>query len=75
MVASVLTTVYALVQMLVLVGIIIQIAEEGPCSPTALFFFYVTATFLLAAVLHPQVVPLLDFSLNGDVFVRIFKDS
>ncbi len=55
MVASVLTTVYALLQMLVMVGIIIQIAEEGPCSPTALFFFYVTATFILAAVLHPQV--------------------
>ena len=53
-VAAVLTTVYAVVQMMVFVGIIIQIAEEGYCSPTALFFFYVAGTFILAALLHPQ---------------------
>ena len=53
-VAAVLTTIYAVVQMMVFVGIIIQIAEEGYCSPTALFFFYVAGTFILAALLHPQ---------------------
>lgn len=54
LIGQILTTLYALVQMLVLVGIIIQIAEEGPCSPTAIFFFYVAGTFILAAILHPQ---------------------
>ena len=46
---------YALLQMLVLVGIMIQISDEGPCSPNALFFFFVAGTFLLAGILHPQV--------------------
>ena len=53
-VAAILTVVYAIVQMIVLVGIIIQIANE-PCSPNALFFYFVTATFILAGLLHPKV--------------------
>lgn len=54
-IAQLLTVIYALVQMLVLVGIILQIADEGPCSPTSIFFFYVAGTFIVAALLHPQV--------------------
>ena len=53
-VAAILTVVYAIVQMIVLVGIIIQIADE-PCSPNALFFYFVTATFIIAGLLHPTV--------------------
>ncbi len=54
--ASILTVIYALIQMLVLVGVIIQISEEGTCSPNALFFFFVAGTFILAGILHPQVL-------------------
>ena len=48
------TVAYALVQMVVLVGIIIQIFED-PCGPNAVFFYFVLGTFLLAGLLHPQV--------------------
>ena len=53
--ASILSTAYAMLQILVLVGIMVQIGDEGTCSPTAIFFFYVAATFVAAAILHPQV--------------------
>ena len=48
------TVAYSLLQMLVLVGVVIQIAEDGPSSPNAIFFFFVAGTFVLAALLHPQ---------------------
>ena len=48
------TVAYAIVQMIVLVGVIIQIAEE-PCSPNAIFFYFVAGSFILAGLLHPQV--------------------
>ena len=40
--------------MLVLVGIVIQISEDGVGSPNAIFFFFVVGTLVLAAILHPQ---------------------
>ena len=52
--AYILTGIYAILQMIVLIGVSIQMAEQGPCSPPFIFFFYVAGTFLLAALLHPQ---------------------
>ena len=54
-VAMVLTTIYALVQGVVLVAIISVMAEEGTCSSTFIFFFFVFGVFLLAAIIHPTV--------------------
>ena len=53
--AAIMTVGYALVQMVVLVGIILQIIDE-PCGPNAIFFYFVVGTFLLAGLLHPQVI-------------------
>ena len=53
--ATLLTVMYALVQMMVLVALMISMSREGIGSPTFIFFAYVAGTFLLAAVLHPQV--------------------
>ncbi|XP_023932322.1 uncharacterized protein LOC106176561, partial [Lingula anatina] len=53
-VAAIMSSIYALVMALVLVSISLQISVQGPCSPTALFFFLVAGAFLLAAILHPQ---------------------
>ena len=39
---------------LVLVSVCLNIADDGLLSPSGVFFFFVTATFLLSAVLHPQ---------------------
>ena len=53
--ANILSLAYGLIQILVLIAIIIQMASEGVCSPTFMFFMYVAGTFILAAILHPQV--------------------
>ena len=40
--------------MIVLVGLLKQIAQSGFCSLTAMFFLYVVGVFVVAAILHPQ---------------------
>jgi len=40
--------------MLVLIGIIVQMAKNDVCHPTTVFFLFVMGTFVLAAVIHPQ---------------------
>jgi chitin synthase len=40
--------------MAVLVGIMLQIMEDGPLAPSSLFFFIVAGEMLIAALLHPQ---------------------
>ena len=52
--ALILTALYAVLQMIVLIGIIIQMVDQGWCSPNHHVFFYVAGIFLLAALLHPQ---------------------
>ncbi|XP_041374203.1 chitin synthase chs-2-like [Gigantopelta aegis] len=51
---SILSTFYSLVMMIVLVGLLKQIAQSGFCSLTAMFFLYVVGIFIIAAMLHPQ---------------------
>jgi chitin synthase len=53
-VAQVLSVAYALVMMAVLIGILIQIVEDGWFAPTTLSLLFVTFCFVFAAVLHPQ---------------------
>jgi chitin synthase len=52
--AKVISAVYGLVMMAVLVGIMLQIYEDGPFAPSSLFFFIVAAEMIIAAFLHPQ---------------------
>jgi hypothetical protein len=40
--------------MAVLVGIMLQIYEDGPMAPSSLFFFIVAGEMIIAAFLHPQ---------------------
>ena len=54
MFASFLTALYCLVQMLVLVGLIVSMAANTLCYPTTVFFLFVSGTFVLGAVIHPQ---------------------
>ena len=49
----ILTAIYAIIQMVVAVGIIIIMVED-PLSATAMFMFIVIGIFILAAILHPQ---------------------
>jgi len=46
---------YALIMMAVLIGMLIQVAEDGWLAPSTLSLFFVVFVFILAGVLHPQV--------------------
>ena len=52
--AQIMSAVYALVMMAVLVGIMLQMKEDGLLSPTTLSILLIGGSFILAAVVHPQ---------------------
>jgi chitin synthase len=54
--AKIISAIYGLVMMAVLVGIMLQIDEDGPFAPSSLFFFIVAGEMIIAAVLHPQEI-------------------
>ncbi|XP_053386745.1 chitin synthase chs-2-like isoform X3 [Mercenaria mercenaria] len=52
--AAILSTIYSLVMMLVIVGLLKQAADNGFCSVTTVFLCFVVGVFVLAAFIHPQ---------------------
>lgn len=65
MAAFFISSVYSLVMMAVMIGIIIQIMDDGILSPTSLFFISVASQVVITGLLHPQEVSAL---LCGVVF-------
>ena len=61
--AALLSTVYGLVMVAVLVGVCVEMAEDGPLSPSSLFLYAITASFVVTGILHPQEVYVLPFGL------------
>ncbi|GFR12486.1 chitin synthase chs-2, partial [Trichonephila clavata] len=53
-VAEVFSALYALLMMAVLVGITLQVVLDGITSPGAIFILSMTASFIIAALAHPQ---------------------
>ena len=53
--AYVLTVGYALVMVAVLIGMLIQIVDDGWSAPTSLSLIFVASVFTFAGFLHPQV--------------------
>lgn len=53
--AAMVSIIYAILMMIVLVGLIRQIADYGFCSVTTIFFITIVGIFVVAAILHPQV--------------------
>lgn len=53
-VAQILSAIYAIVMMAVLVGIMLQLSQDGWSSPSSIFLLMTAATFIFAAILHPQ---------------------
>ncbi|XP_008215122.2 chitin synthase chs-2 [Nasonia vitripennis] len=51
--AGVITAIYGLVMIVVLVGIMIQIAEDGWLAPSTLLFFVVAGELVITGLLHP----------------------
>ncbi|XP_011200587.2 chitin synthase chs-2 isoform X1 [Bactrocera dorsalis] len=54
--AFVISSLYCLVMMAVLIGIIIQMIDDGPLAPASLFFLLVFMQIFIAGVVHPQEV-------------------
>lgn len=57
--AALLGALFATSQMVVLVGLIIGIAEDGLCSPTSWFLLGTTAIFVISGIFHPQEMTVL----------------
>lgn len=53
-VAGVISAIYGLIMMAVLVGIMLQIQNDGILAPSSIFFFLVAGEMIIAALLHPQ---------------------
>ena len=55
MIAQLLTLLYAVIMIAVYIGIFIQIADMGPLALTSLMTFFTFGSYIVAALLHPQV--------------------
>ena len=53
-IAQLLSTFYVLVQMAVLVGMLLQMFEDGFLAPSSLGIWLVAGSFFLSGMLHPQ---------------------
>ena len=59
--AAIFSTIYSLVMLVVLIGLLIEGIESQLCSVTTVFFCFVAGVFLVTAILHPMVccIPIL----------------
>ncbi|CAG5096672.1 Similar to Chitin synthase (Meloidogyne artiellia), partial [Cotesia congregata] len=55
-VAAIISTFYGLVMIVVLVGIMIQIADDGWLAPSTILFMVVAGQLIIAGLLHPQEI-------------------
>lgn len=61
--AEIITVIYALVMIIVLVGITLQIATEGFFAPNTLLFLIIVSQFILTGFMHPQEVSCLNTAI------------
>lgn len=52
--AFIISIIYALIMMAVMVGIMIQVIEDGIMAPSSMFFMAVTLQIIVTGLLHPQ---------------------
>ncbi|KAL3268213.1 hypothetical protein HHI36_007337 [Cryptolaemus montrouzieri] len=52
--AGIISGMYGLIMTAVLVGVIMQIHDDGLLAPTSIFFFLLIMEFVVAAILHPK---------------------
>ena len=52
--AMILSSIYALLMMAVLIGVLIDLIDKGAFSFNSMFFIIMLSCFILAAILHPQ---------------------
>ncbi|KAJ8967543.1 hypothetical protein NQ314_002858 [Rhamnusium bicolor] len=52
--AGVISGIYGLIMMAVLIGVMMQIEDDGWLAPSSLFFFCIGLEFIITAIMHPQ---------------------
>ncbi|XP_076444026.1 chitin synthase chs-2-like [Babylonia areolata] len=52
--AAILSAIYSLLMMAVIVGTVVQVAEDTVISPNAIFLLLLLAIFVISALFHPQ---------------------
>jgi hypothetical protein len=62
--AGIISTIYSLVMMVVLIGLVKEGVESKFCSVTTVFFCFVAGVFVIAALIHPQVTIVIFISIN-----------
>ena len=53
-VAAILSTLLAIVQIVVMVGILRQVVGEGLCHPNSMLLLFIVGVFILSGLCHPQ---------------------
>ncbi|CAG9760021.1 unnamed protein product [Ceutorhynchus assimilis] len=61
--AAVISGVYGLIMLTVLIGVAMQIHEDGPLAPSSLFFFLMMGEYVVAAIVHPKEFYCLQYGL------------
>lgn len=61
MLAAVITCLYAMLMMMVIVGIALQVVEDGWFAPSSIFLIATFGIFFITAALHPQEIGCLLF--------------
>nr|KAG5714884.1 hypothetical protein BaRGS_000372 [Batillaria attramentaria] len=52
--AAIMSIGYALVMMIVIVGLVLEMKKDGICAPTTIFTVFIVGVFIISAVMHPM---------------------
>ncbi|KAL8576680.1 hypothetical protein ACOMHN_025155 [Nucella lapillus] len=52
--AGIMSIGYALLMMVVIVGLILEMKSDGICAPTTIFMLFVVGVFVVSAIMHPM---------------------
>ncbi|KAK7111424.1 hypothetical protein V1264_011059 [Littorina saxatilis] len=52
--AGILSIGYALLMMVVIVGLVLEMKKDGICAPTTIFMIFVVGVFIISAIMHPM---------------------
>lgn len=63
MVAGILSSIYGLIMMAVMIGVLLQIHDDGVLAPSSLFFFFMISEFVVAALIHPKELYCLKYGI------------
>ncbi|XP_066142426.1 chitin synthase chs-2-like [Euwallacea fornicatus] len=63
LVAAIISGIYGLIMMMVLIGVAMQIHEDGLLAPSSLFFFIMMGEYIVAGIIHPKEINCLKYGV------------